>query len=286
MEQKYYSVENTFKIKETLFKLKLENHEDYETYREIKLNYIKAFSGLALSRTYDSNYNEIIGHGFNMNRPEAMTEWNHAFRNPETRPDFDLVKSGKINLTEAQADILFQYGIDIREKELQDKYGRVWNIMNPSIKLALESLYYQGGNVFIGKQTNFYKNLIQFYGLTNNDIRVEPGSLDTLKNFVFEVKERSNKYKNDYIQRIRDSQALLLDISTCPDFSIDKFIKDVNEFWDQKVLPMNKLQQHIELGRQSAPPREDILPKGTNVEMTSDVTTFVLRANFTLRSAK
>ena len=116
---------------------------------------------------------------------DSLEEWNGAFKECESKPDFQLAKEGKINLTDKEVDTLLEYGLAIREDEVSRSYSRVWTAMKLNEKLGVLSLYFNGAALLVGSKTNFFRDMNGYYGL-NSDTNscVESGSDSAVETFV------------------------------------------------------------------------------------------------------
>lgn len=100
-----------------------------------------------------------VGYGFNLSITSAQTEFDNAFQNdPEFisgTMTFAKVKSGDYALTPTQGRTLFDYNINIRSQEIDD-LGYDTISLEDYQRLAIESLYFNGGSAIITGKLKTY----------------------------------------------------------------------------------------------------------------------------------
>lgn len=199
-------------IRDLIHNLDPENPKHLEEYKELRLSFITIYEGAREYAYLDSKLKTTVGIGFNMDEPSAKATWKEAFeyigkkdyeRIGVLNEDdfFDKVRSGKIPLTEKQMMKLYNYCMDIREKELRKIYSEEFDRLRLNERLALEDCYFNGAKLVRGT-TNFCKNMKDYY---------KTGNIEHLKMAVFEIRERSNSDNEDGIKVRRDGQAAMLD---------------------------------------------------------------------------
>ncbi|MCE3232401.1 MAG: hypothetical protein K0R98_658 [Rickettsiaceae bacterium] len=217
-------IQDTIKVRERIRNLKIDSAvNDRKTYEIERFNYIIAAElspsmGLGNKVIKDSKGRNAVGIGFDMDRPESLTEWQQAFAG-YAMPNFNDVRSGKISLTDDQVRLLFNRSIGARELHLRNVYQSSWAALTPSERLAIEDLNYNGGDGLVGAKTNFRKNIDKYIATkAAGDLAAAQRYLDCS---LWEVRVNSNKEKSKGLQNRRDSQAELLntyarDLNTLP----------------------------------------------------------------------
>lgn len=142
-----------------------------------------------------------IGIGFNMDSIYARKIWSIVFEN---NVSFEDVYTGKIHITDKEANYLFNYVIGMKRNELKTFFHNEWNQLKANERISIESLHYNGGHLVIAKNgfdTNFSKN-IRMYTCT--------AKTQYLNNAIMEIKYRSNLKQDKGIQNRREAEALML----------------------------------------------------------------------------
>jgi hypothetical protein len=147
--------------------------------------------------------NFTIGIGFNMNRSEAKDEWTQVFAG---ELDFEKAKQGKYSLTDDQIIRLFEYGLEIRLKELKKIYKGYWDKFKPNEKLMIEDAYFNYPKL-VGNHSNFAKN-VKLYVDTND--------IAHLRAAVYEIAQHSNPRADIGIGKRRDAQAEMISSHKAP----------------------------------------------------------------------
>lgn len=163
----------------------------------------------------DAKGYKTIGIGFNMDRREAKSEWESALGNEVSFYD---AREGKINITNSQAYKLLNYSIQIRESELQHKFGNDWDLLKPNEKITIISMYYNSP-VLIGLK--FTSSIKQY---------IKTKERKYLEHAFFETKYQSNPKidakgiekkvtERVAIQKRMDREAAMLQSYKCPIYS-------------------------------------------------------------------
>ncbi|MBN8828871.1 MAG: hypothetical protein J0H68_09210 [Sphingobacteriia bacterium] len=165
-------------------KLAANNLSD-EEYKKLQYEFIKANEGAKCKVYLDSQGIKTVGIGFNLENPNAKQELINAFAEHNINVSFEDVFNGKRVLNDKEIKVLFDYSTRVRENELRRTFGEeIWKgKLTPNERLAIEDLYYTGGNSLVGKQTSFFKN-IKEYASTHDQKYLDAA--------IHEVTERSN----------------------------------------------------------------------------------------------
>ncbi|MDA9163798.1 hypothetical protein N9N97_02830 [Rickettsiaceae bacterium] len=195
--------EEAAKLRDELHNLDIHHPEGRELYYQ-KLYYIIASGERFSGKIYRDSKNLLtIGYGFNMNRGRAsIHEWNNIFKGSTS---FEEAKNGDIEITREQGQMLKQYGVSIREKELADIYNPYWDRMRANERAILTDLYYQSPKL-AKKGTKFCKYLKEYY---------KTGDVHYFELAVTEVKLHSSYSKNPIerigLQNRNNIRAIILD---------------------------------------------------------------------------
>ena len=158
----------------------------------------------------DSKGCHTVGVGFNMDRDGARKEWKAAFAAlpAAERPDFDKVRGQTATLNQEQINTLFNHAANTREQELKHLYTpATWDALKPNERLAVEDIYYNGGQTLAGKGTYFYEN-IQRYAETKDKSHLERALWEIAHNS--NASKRKGKADAEGIQNRRNAQAAML----------------------------------------------------------------------------
>lgn len=178
------SLSRTKEIREIIYDLNLNNLMDRRVYDPLTFEFIsqnEASGGVPILQVYDDGKGyATIGYGFNMDTAGSRTVWSEALGQ---KIPFDRTKRGEIGITIEQAFMLYSRSRMINLKELNGIYGSAWKLLRANEKLMIEDLYFNAGNKLVGRQTRFYKNIINY---------TETSNIGHLKEAIVEVRERSN----------------------------------------------------------------------------------------------
>ncbi len=128
-------------IRLELYKLDPDNNEeDRARYNDIRKDWLKSEEGTHPSMkpemagySYDDTANpprRTVGYGFNMDNKNkngkniAKIEWERAFPDENTRPNFDDVYNGQSKLNQDEMNTLFDYSVSSREQRLKRYIGQ------------------------------------------------------------------------------------------------------------------------------------------------------------------
>ncbi len=176
------------RIQDTLDRLDRLSNQDLndpknrQEYQQARYEFFKLNEGRDNAAYNDINGNRTVGIGFNMDSDSARAEWHEVFGNSV---NFDDVYHGQ-RLDNDQISRLFDYSSSSREGELFGKVGTYHDIadnLTPYQRLAIEDLYYTGGNKFVGKGTDFYNEIREY---------VKTGDYGHLNNVLTQVMDCSN----------------------------------------------------------------------------------------------
>jgi hypothetical protein len=210
-------------MRKTLVKLEPDKKaSDAEAYKEIRRKFIgvneAGGTGKGMTHVYpDPSGIPHVGIGFNLGlkgskrETHAREEWAKAFAALPKPPSFDHVRDGTNNLVQPQIDVLFNASADIREKDLKEVFGKHWDKLKPNERLAVEDLYFNGGDKLVygspkkDKNNNIVKDKdgnTEFYKSTNfyNDIvaYTNTGDPKLLDSALCEIKNHSNHVPEKY----------------------------------------------------------------------------------------
>lgn len=230
-------------LRDLLHNLNPENEDHINIYNQARYHFISQNEGVS-KLAYDdatgksvTDINKVIGKvtigiGFNMDEIDSRTYWNSAFNN---KIDFDLAKSGNIELTEQQIRILYNHSVNIREEDLRNYYFPIFSKLRLNERLAIEDAYFNLPSL-VDYRSNFMRHIKEYY---------RTGDQRYLLEAVDEIKYRSNKKKIRGIQNRRNKQAVLLDSTKAP-------------FYSKPFDP--RLPNHLPI---HAIPLKTIIPRGT-----------------------
>jgi hypothetical protein len=158
--------------------------EDMAIYKDTRFTYMSEREGMRKKVYLDTQGHPTIGIGFNMNAEGARETWKKVFHK---KIDFDEAKVGKVELTKEQVMKLFNESIKERENYLKkdSMYGKIFNKLRLNERLALEDLYFQGGNTVIGIKGKFRQYLHDYY---------KDGKEENLRMAIGEIKKSITKF--------------------------------------------------------------------------------------------
>lgn len=154
------------------------------TYNDRRFEFIAAEEGYR-KKVYDDGLGKrTIGYGFNLDAPENKKIFTTVLGKSEQ--DFEAVRSGKRNITKAEARLLFEAAVKQAENIVSNKFADV--PMRSHQRLALVSLAYNHPNLLGPNLTEAIKN----------------GDIDAAE---YEIRHKSNKYRLDGIASRRNREA-------------------------------------------------------------------------------
>lgn len=193
-------------IRNVVHNLDLNNKKDMQTYENERLRWFEEMEERKCTSYWDSNNvntrRRTVGIGFNMDA-NGKDDWNQAFPNNNTRPNFDDIYSGKAKLTDIEINQLFDHSIKTREFRLKKQFGNDWEKLKPNERLAMEDKYFQSGSV------NTLKNDLKNYVNSDNEAYLV-NAVSTLSD---------NQRSVNGIQNRRNYGATLLNSAKSPFYS-------------------------------------------------------------------
>jgi hypothetical protein len=162
--------------------------------------------------SYDDTANpprRTVGYGFNMDNKNkngkniAKIEWERAFPDENTRPNFDDVYNGQSKLNQDEMNTLFDYSVSSREQRLKRYIGQEnWQKLKPNERLALESAWYNGETAIVGRNL---RDKIQKYAQTGKEEDLKSAYNELAYNESMKV-----PYKNPELRARREKEGELL----------------------------------------------------------------------------
>ncbi len=208
-------------IRNNLHNLDLQYSTDKQIFEQETFKFIYGEENFKNYVYLDGERKRTVGYGFNMDKPEAQSEWQQVF--PDNIPSFDDISTGNAKISQVDAKKLAQYNIKLSENAvknfLYDKNTStdIYNKLNPNEKIALISASFNG---WVGGATSIVgKNQKQF--LTDYVIKKDKNSLLLA---VEDLKHSSDvdslKPGKRGLQNRRQQEALLMDSTECNYFTL------------------------------------------------------------------
>lgn len=199
-------VDDIQQLRKKLHGLDVSSAYGRKIYERVREAYIAQFEGCVLHVYEDAVGLKTVGFGFNMDRPDALAEWQEAFRDTIAAPRFEDVYVGARDLLPDESKTLFRHGLQLRERYLKKSYKNIWHKLRANERLTTESANYNAASLVQGPfcqraVTRYYKYLEKY---------VLEGDMKALKSAVTELAQYSNRRNLPGLKARRQSEAELL----------------------------------------------------------------------------